>query len=56
LLIEILPKLKTARWMILSGILRNQERDVTRALKRDKIDVCQVRRRGKWVAILASVR
>ena len=56
LVIEILPKLKTARWMILSGILRNQERDVTRALKRDKIDVCQVRRRGKWVAILASVR
>ncbi len=56
LVIEILPKLKAARWMILSGILRNQERDVTRALKRDKIDICQVRRRGKWVAILASVR
>jgi len=26
LLIEILPKLKVARWMILSGILRNQEK------------------------------
>jgi len=56
LLIEILPKLKTARWMILSGILRNQQRDVTHALKRHKIDILQVRRRGKWVAILASVR
>jgi ribosomal protein L11 methyltransferase len=56
LLIETLPKLKAARWMILSGILRNQERDVTHALRRHKIDILQVRRRGKWVAILASVR
>jgi ribosomal protein L11 methyltransferase len=56
LLIEILPKLKAARWMILSGILRNQEHDVTDALKRQKIEILQVRRRGKWVAILASVR
>jgi ribosomal protein L11 methyltransferase len=56
LLIKILPKLKATRWMILSGILRNQERDVTRALRRHKIDIVQVRRRGKWVAILTAVR
>jgi ribosomal protein L11 methylase PrmA len=56
LLIKILPKLKAARWMILSGILRNQERDVTRALRRHKIDIVQVRRHGKWVAILTAVR
>jgi ribosomal protein L11 methyltransferase len=56
LLIEILPKLKAPRWMILSGILRNQERDVTRAVRRHKIDIVQVRRRGKWVAILTAVR
>src|SRR5437016_8470545 len=56
LLIAILPKLKRARWLILSGILREQERDVTRALKRNKIDILQVRRGGKWVAILAAVR
>ena len=56
LLIRILPKLKATRWMILSGILRNQERDVTRALRRHKIDIVQVRRRGKWVAILTAVR
>lgn len=56
LLIEILPKLKAARWLILSGILREQERDVTRAFKRHKIDILQLRRRGKWVAILAAVR
>jgi ribosomal protein L11 methyltransferase len=56
LLIEILPKLKAARWVIISGILRNQERDVTRALTRHKIDIVQVRRHGKWVAILTAVR
>jgi ribosomal protein L11 methyltransferase len=56
LLTEILPKLRAARWMILSGILRSQERDVTRALRRHKIDIVQVRRRGKWVAILTAVR
>jgi ribosomal protein L11 methyltransferase len=56
LVIKILPKLKATRWMILSGILRNQERDVTRALRRHKIDIVQVRRRGKWVAILTAVR
>jgi ribosomal protein L11 methyltransferase len=55
LLIEIFPRLKRARWLILSGILREQERDLTRALNRNKIDILQVRRRGKWVAILAAV-
>ena len=56
LLIEILPRLRTARWLILSGILREQERDVRRALTRNKIDLVGVRRRGKWVATLAAVR
>jgi ribosomal protein L11 methylase PrmA len=42
--------------MILSGILRNQESDVTHALMRHRIDILQVRRRGKWVAILTAVR
>jgi ribosomal protein L11 methyltransferase len=55
LLIKILPTLKAAHWMILSGILRDQERDVTRAARRHKIDIVQVRRRGKWVAMLAAV-
>jgi ribosomal protein L11 methyltransferase len=56
LLIKILPKAKAARWLILSGILRNQERNVTRAARRHKIDIVQVRRGGKWVAILTAVR
>jgi len=54
LLIEIVPKAKRPRWLILSGILRKQERDVRRALRRNQIDIFEVRRRGKWVAILAG--
>lgn len=56
LLIELLPKLKSARGLILSGILRTQERDVRRALARNSIDIIDVRRRGKWVAMLARCR
>lgn len=53
LLTGILPKLKRAHWLILSGILRKQEGEIGRALTRNKIDIVQARRRGKWVAILA---
>lgn len=53
LLVEILPKLRRVSCLILSGILRDQEVELTRALKRNKIDILDVRRRGKWVAILA---
>ena len=56
LLIEILPRLKGASWLIFSGILRGQELDVRRGLKRNKIDIVQVQRGGKWVAILGAVR
>jgi ribosomal protein L11 methylase PrmA len=54
LLIEILPKLRATRWLVLSGILRRQERELRRALRRNKIDIIEARRRGKWVAILAA--
>lgn len=54
LLIETLPKIRPAGWLILSGILRAQERDVRRALTRDMTRIVEVRRRGKWVAILAA--
>jgi ribosomal protein L11 methyltransferase len=53
LLIELLPKLKRASWLILSGVLRAQEKEFVRALRCNKIDIAEVRRRGKWVAILA---
>ena len=53
LLIEILPKLKRAQRLILSGILRDQEAQLVRALKRNGIVIVEMRRRGKWTAILA---
>jgi ribosomal protein L11 methyltransferase len=55
LLIDIFSKLKCARRLILSGILREQERRVVRALQRNKIDILAVRRRGKWIAIAAAL-
>jgi ribosomal protein L11 methyltransferase len=51
LLIEILPKLKGARCLILSGILREQEAPLVLALKRNKIAMVEARRRGKWIAM-----
>jgi ribosomal protein L11 methyltransferase len=55
LLIEILPKLRRSRWLILSGVLREQENELLRALRRNKIDILRVRRRGKWIAIGATL-
>ena len=54
LLIEILPKLKCAEWLILSGVLREQEPQLLRTLKRNGIAVGERRRRGKWIAMLGS--
>jgi ribosomal protein L11 methyltransferase len=56
LLIEILPKLKRSDRLILSGVLRDQENKFVRALQRNKIDIVKVRRRGKWIAVLAKSR
>jgi ribosomal protein L11 methyltransferase len=54
LLIKILPKLNAGRWLILSGILRSQQHELGRALQRNQYDIVETRRRGKWVAILAT--
>lgn len=51
LLIEIAPKLKGAQWLILSGILREQEAEFVRALKRNGIAIVETRCRGKWIAM-----
>ena len=51
LLIEILPKLKRAHCLILSGILREQVAQFDRALKRNGIAIVERRRRGKWIAL-----
>jgi ribosomal protein L11 methyltransferase len=54
LLIEILPKLRRCNWLILSGVLRSQEDKLLRALRRNTIETVNVKRRGKWTAILAN--
>ena len=54
LLIKILPKLHRSCWLILSGILREQEADVTRGLRQTQREIVKVQRRGKWVAIMAK--
>jgi ribosomal protein L11 methyltransferase len=53
LLIAILPKLKCAEWLILGGVLREQQHRLVCALKMNRIDVVETRRGGKWLAILA---
>jgi ribosomal protein L11 methyltransferase len=53
LLLEILPKLRPSGWLILSGILRGQEVEFVGALRRNRIEIIRIRRRGKWIAILA---
>ena len=54
LLIEILPRLKRSNWLILSGVLRAQEKEFLRTLRRNKIDLVEVRRRGKWIVVFAK--
>jgi ribosomal protein L11 methyltransferase len=39
--------------LILSGILRSQERALLNALGRNRFAVAEIRRRGKWIALLA---
>lgn len=45
--------LATEGCLILSGIMRSQERSVIAALRRHEFAVRESRRRGKWVALLA---
>ena len=54
LLIEILPNLKRSNWLILSGVLRTHENKFFHALRRNKIAIVKVNRRGKWIAVLAK--
>jgi ribosomal protein L11 methyltransferase len=53
LLIAALPKLRRIPWLILSGLMRDQERQIRRALKQNRFRAVTIRRRGKWIAILA---
>jgi len=40
--------------LILSGILRSQEAAVVRAMRRNRFIELEIRRRGKWIALLAQ--
>jgi ribosomal protein L11 methyltransferase len=57
LLIELLPRLRRALAidgkLILSGVMRTQERALLRALKRNALELLEIRRRGKWLALLS---
>lgn len=55
LLLALLPKLRRAKWLIVSGILRKQEHEVVAALYRNGIGPIKIRRRGKWIALLARM-
>jgi ribosomal protein L11 methyltransferase len=58
LLIEIVPGIRKflvrGGRLIVSGILRTQEREVLRSLRRNGFQVIETRRRGKWVALHGS--
>jgi ribosomal protein L11 methyltransferase len=58
ILIEALPiwsrSLAPRGHLILSGILRSQESAVVRALRRHRFTALEIRRRGKWVALLVK--
>lgn len=60
ILIEALPHwsrhLAHGGHLILSGILRSQERAVVRALRQNKLTISEIRRRGKWTALVAVRR
>ena len=58
LLVSLLPKwrkqLGAAGKLILSGVLRRQERELADALTANQFAIVEVRRRGKWIALLAA--
>ena len=58
LLVSLLPqwrrRLAADGRLILSGVLRRQEREVTDALTANGFATVEVRRRGKWIALLAA--
>jgi ribosomal protein L11 methyltransferase len=56
LLMRLLPKLRRSGWLILSGVLRTEQQEFVRALRPNQIEVVKLRRRGKWIAILARNR
>jgi ribosomal protein L11 methyltransferase len=54
LLISLVSKLKRSNWLILSGVLRRQEDRLLRVLRQNNMEIANVKRRGKWIAVLAN--
>lgn len=58
LLVSLLPRFRTSLaadgCLILSGVLRTQERRLRAALRSNHFNAAEVRRRGKWIAALCS--
>ena len=56
LLISVVSKLKRSNWLILSGVLRRQEDELLRVLQKNNMEIASVKRRGKWIALMACKR
>ena len=58
LLITVLPKFREVLTpdgsLILSGVLRQQERELTAGLRETGLRATETRRRGKWIALLCT--
>ena len=53
LLMSLVSKLKRSNWLILSGVLRRQEDKLLRVLQKNNMEIASVKRRGKWIALMA---
>ena len=56
LLIDVASKMKRSNWVILSGMLRTQEDEVLRVLRRNNMEIASMKRCGKWTAVSANYR
>jgi ribosomal protein L11 methyltransferase len=56
LLISLVSKLKRSNWLILSGVLHRQEDKLLRVLQKNNMEIASVKRRGKWIALVACKR
>lgn len=53
LLISVVSKLNRSNWLILSGVLYSQEDELLRVLQKNNMEIASVKRRGKWIALMA---
>ncbi|MGI9087241.1 MAG: 50S ribosomal protein L11 methyltransferase [Chthoniobacterales bacterium] len=58
LLRQVLPQFRAhlvpEGWLILSGVLRSQEKALVQELRRAGFEIAEIRRRGKWIALRAG--